>query len=193
MIEIDSDLVPQGPNNGPTNALNNDNGPDNSLNNGLANGLANGPAKTLKNANGLTNGSTNGPANGLNNSLNNNNNGLNNGPNDGPFNGLTTSRHTAALQVAQALQAPAKTLTIGEHLVKALLQDLIALVPQNQKAIAQGLAKQALRLYTAPTTPTNASLKKVVIEGIREALIVLPTSLQQPTPLQQSKQAKQAS
>ncbi len=80
----------------------------------------------MKNANGPTNG----PANGLNNSLNNNN-GLNNGPNDGPFNGLATSKHAAALQVAQALQTPAETPTIEEHPVKALLQDLVALVPQN--------------------------------------------------------------
>ena len=191
-MEIDSDPVPQGLDNGPTNALNNDNGLDNGLNNSPANGLA----KTLKNANGPTNGLANGPANslanGLNNSLNNNN-GLNNGPNDGLFNGFATSRHAAALQAAQALQAPAETPTTKEHPVKAFLQDLIALVPQNQKAVARGLAKQALRLYTAPIAPTNAGLKKVVIEGIREALAVSPTPLQQATPLQQSKQATQAS
>lgn len=134
-------------------------------------------------------GPDNGPATAQNND-NGLDNGLNNGPDDGLSHGLATSRHAATPQVAQALQAPTKTPTTGEHPVKALLQDLVALVPQNQRAVAQGLAKRALRLYTAPTAPTNASLKKVVIEGVQEALAVLPTPLQQPK--QQPKQAKQA-
>ena len=57
---------------------------------------------------------------------------------------------------------------------------------ENQQAVAQSLAKEVLRLYTAPARSDDASLKKVVIEGVREALVVLPSPLQQPT------QAKQA-
>ena len=54
--------------------------------------------------------------------------------------------------------------------------------------MAQGLAKEVLRHLphcTAPARLDNASLKKVVIEGVREALVALSS------PLQQAQQAKQ--
>ena len=197
-MEVDTDPAPRGPNDGPDNGLNN--GPNNGLfdgpapNDGLFNGpapndgLFNGPAPN----NGLFNGPDNGPENGLFNGPAPNN-GLFNGPapNNGLFNGLATSRHAAAPQVAQAAQAPAETPPSGaqrpqQHPAKALLQSLVALVPENQQAVAQDLAKEVHRSYTAPGRSDDASLKKVVIEGVREALAGLPSPLQQP------KQAKQA-
>ncbi len=177
MMEVDTDPAPRGPDNGPDKGP--DNGPDNGLFNGLTpdNGLFNG----FTPSNGLFNGPDNGPENSLFNGP---------APNNGLFNGLATSRHAAAPQVAQTAQAPAKTPISGadhpqpqqQHPAKALLQGLVALAPKNQQAVAQDLAKEVLKYYTAP----DASLKKVVIEGVREALAVLPSPLQQP------KQAKQA-
>ena len=146
-MEVDTDPAPPGLNNGPDNDF--DNGPDN--------GQFNGPDNSLFN-------------------------GLDNGSDHSLFNGLATSRHATAPQVAQTTQVPAKTPTIGaehpqQHPAKALLQDLVALVLENQQAVAQSLAKEVLRLYTAPARLDDVSLKKVVIEGVREALVVLPSPL----------------
>jgi hypothetical protein len=59
------------------------------------------------------------------------------------------------------------------------------LVPKNKQAIAQDLAKEVLQYSTVPAFPETA-LKKVVLQGVREALAVSPPLLhgQQQTSLQ---------
>jgi len=50
-------------------------------------------------------------------------------------------------------------------------------VPKNKQAIAQGLAKEVLQYSTVPAFPETA-LKKVVVQGVREALAVSPPLFQ---------------
>ena len=117
---------------------------------------------------------------------------------NGLTNGLATSRHATAPQPAQPTQpaqpskrslyqpprrpskAPTTRASHPQQQPQALLQDLVALVPQDQHAVAQGLAKELLwhlRHYTAPARLDDASLKKVVTEGVREALVALSSPL----------------
>ena len=62
-------------------------------------------------------------------------------------------------------------------------------MPKDKQAIAQGLVKEVLQHSTALAFP-EAALKKVVVQGVREALAVPPPLFQgqqqhyQQTPLQ---------
>ena len=50
-------------------------------------------------------------------------------------------------------------------------------MPKDKRAIAQGLAKEILQYSTVPAFPETA-LKKVVLQGVREALAVSPPLFQ---------------